>query len=138
MSDDSDQSFKEAVEEIRQTTEPEEENDDSQNGPSPQAQWGIVAGVFLVGGIFGAISNPSDPVSGFLVIGLISGGVAWAFATESGRIFREEFMENMEQAQQQQQQNTSNSKPKVICSNCGWKNPKGNNYCHDCGEELTS
>lgn len=34
--------------------------------------------------------------------------------------------------------NTNSSEPTKICSSCGWKNPKSNTYCHDCGSELTT
>lgn len=27
-------------------------------------------------------------------------------------------------------------KKKLTCPSCGWQNPDGNNYCHDCGSEL--
>lgn len=129
MSDDSEPSSQQEINE-RQTgeqTNPQEEI------PS-KARWGMVGGAFFVGGILGAVANPAEPLSGFFVIGLIVGGVAWSFATKSGKKFRTEFMENMEDAQQQQA--SSSSSPKVVCSNCGWKNPKTNNYCHDCGEQL--
>lgn len=33
---------------------------------------------------------------------------------------------------------TNSSEPTKICSSCGWKNPKSNSYCHDCGSELTT
>jgi hypothetical protein len=140
--DDADQSFRERVEEIRNERKEGREGrsgevENFQEEISQQGQWGIVVGTFLVGGILGAVSN-AEPVMGFFVGGLFFGGVAWAFATESGENFRKEFKENMEEAQQQQQQTSSNSKPKVVCSNCGWKNPKANNYCHDCGEQLKS
>jgi hypothetical protein len=91
---------------------------------------------FLIGGIIGAVANPANPVSGFFIISLLVGGVVWAFATESGKKFREEVSENMDDMQQQQQQSDSNTEASQICSNCGWQNPANNNYCHDCGEEL--
>lgn len=133
--DDAKQSFRDRVEEIKRERESGKREGVQEETPQ-NVQWGIVAAAFLVGGILGAASNPAEPVSGFFVIGFIAGGVAWAFATESGKAFRKEFKENMDEMQQQQQQSTSSSQSKVICSNCGWKNPETNNYCHDCGEQL--
>jgi len=134
VGNDAKQSFREQVEEIKNARE-NGENKNFQGENSSNSQWGVVAGVFLVGGILGAASNP-DPIFGFFVIGFIFGGVAWAFVTESGKTFRKEFQKNMDNMQQQQQQSSSSSQPKVVCSNCGWRNPKSNNYCHDCGEKL--
>lgn len=94
----------------------------------------VLITTFIIGGIIGVIANPAQPVTGFLGIGFVFSGIAWLFGTESGARFREEVKDNMEEAQQEQQ--FSSSKPKVVCSNCGWQNPKGNNYCHDCGTKL--
>lgn len=49
-----------------------------------------------------------------------------------------EIQEEMDNQNMQQQQvgGQSSSQPTQICSECGWKNPKKNNYCHDCGSEL--
>jgi len=85
----------------------------------------------LFGGILGVIMNPSDPVSGFfggMVLFAILGVILVVSLVKEGEIG--DF--------QQQQQSPSKSKQKVVCSSCGWKNPKSNNYCHDCGEELES
>lgn len=55
---------------------------------------------------------------------------------------RREFVRIMqkaaEDASQQQQQNgaSQSNVEKVVCQNCGWKNPESNNYCHDCGNEI--
>ncbi|MGQ3331221.1 hypothetical protein [Halorubrum sp. FL23] len=138
MSDDSEPSFDEQVEEIRKNGEGGEQGDFYEK-TSSQLQWGIVAGASLLGGILGAISNPTQPVFGFFVISFIVGGVAWGFATKSGRKFTKELFDNIEEMEQQQQQSVStstSSEPKIVCSTCGWKNPKNNNYCHDCGEKL--
>lgn len=147
MSDDSDLSFRERVDEIRDEmneetqTEREEGAADqrmsSQEEMPQQTRWAIVAGAFLVGGILGAMANPTQAASAFIGMGFLFGGVAWLFVTESGKKFRKEFAENMNDMQQQQQASSS-SKPKVVCSECGWQNPKTNNYCHDCGSELGS
>lgn len=43
----------------------------------------------------------------------------------------------IEKSQQQQQAGATQSQPEeIVCQNCGWKNPKLNNYCHDCGNEI--
>lgn len=136
MGEKSDSPFREKVENIRDEREAGERDDFQEEVPI-RARWGIVAGAFIVGGVLGAIANPTEPVLGFFVIGFLFSGVIWAFATRSGKIFRNVFMEIMKEAQQQQQ-TSSTSKPKVVCSSCGWQNPKGNNYCHDCGEKLGS
>lgn len=138
MSDrDSGQSFTERVEEVRQQRAADGERGDLgrfHEEISKETQWGIVVAAFLGGGVLGAVANPTQPGSGFFTVGFLCGGVAWAFATESGTVFREEFVENVNENQQQQQ--ATPSKPKVVCASCGWQNPKGNNYCHDCGERL--
>lgn len=137
---DSDKSFFERVEEIRAergSGKTGSNSDKSSNvgafheEVSQQTQWAIVVAAFLGGGFIGAIANPMQPVFAFIVMGAIFGGVAWVFATESGKAFREEV-----ESQQQQQQSSGSSEPKVVCSECGWQNPKNNNYCHDCGAEL--
>jgi hypothetical protein len=135
MSDNSEESFFEKVEEVRQEQKSGERGGFHEEVPK-RAQWATVTLAFLIGGIFGAVANPADPVSGFLIISLLLGGLAWAFATESGKKFRDEVSENMDGMQQQQQQSDSNTQASQICSNCGWQNPANNNYCHDCGEEL--
>lgn len=59
--------------------------------------------------------------------------------TETGRkSFKKHWKEAREQNNQQQQYISSNSEPTKICSECGWKNPKENNYCNDCGFSLDS
>lgn len=110
---------------------------------SDQTQWGIVAVAFLLGGSMGLFSNPTEPTYGFFLFGVTFGGATWLVLTDSGRQFRQEFSEfkeeiaeEIDETKQQQQQIPSSSKPKIICGNCGWQNPKGNNYCHDCGEEV--
>lgn len=59
--------------------------------------------------------------------------------TETGRkSFKKHWKEAREQNNQQQMRVGSNSEPTKICSECGWKNPKGNNYCNDCGFSFDS
>jgi len=75
----------------------------------------------------------------FLLISLLIGG--FLIGTEGGRKAVKEFIDTIDldpgnQQQQQQRVGGKTSKPTKLCSECGWKNPKGNNYCHDCGKEL--
>ena len=88
------------------------------------------AGIFtFFGGILGLLANLSEPISGFVagvfLAGILSAVVVAAILSDGGGFNN-----------QQQQQASSSSEAKVVCSSCGWKNPKSNNYCHDCGEEL--
>lgn len=104
---------------------------------SKELQWGVVAAIFFIFGILGAVSSPQEPVSAFFIVGGIAGGVAWMLATESGVQVAKAWGIDISQQQNQQQATTSSSKSQnKICSNCGWKNAPSNNYCHDCGEEL--
>jgi muramoyltetrapeptide carboxypeptidase LdcA involved in peptidoglycan recycling len=111
---------------------------------------GIGTGAVLVIGFFGAVSNPTQPFLGFSTMGVLTmtallltiskHGVAFRKeASENMEAFRKEVSENMETPQQQNQQQTkmgSSQVEQIVCQNCGWKNPKTNNYCHDCGNEL--
>jgi membrane protease subunit (stomatin/prohibitin family) len=69
--------------------------------------------------------------------------------SKTGIALRREFVKIMEQSmeeaqqqqqngtQQQQQNGTTQSQTEqVVCQSCGWKNPKANNFCHDCGNEI--
>lgn len=110
---------------------------DSPSGGDDTDQWALVAVAFILGGFLGAVSNPNDPLFAFFVIGGIAGGVAWAFSTESGKAWRENIVDEMNEAQQQQgTTNSSSTKPKLVCQSCGWQNPAINKYCHDCGGEI--
>jgi len=57
--------------------------------------------------------------------------------TEGGREILKEMQEEMEDENQIQKKSTQ-SKPKRICSECGWQNPQENSYCNDCGSELSN
>lgn len=109
---------------------------------SKRQQWGVVAGIFLTFGILGGVANSQTPVFGFLTIGSIAGGVAWMMATKSGVQFAKAWNIDNSSSNTSNQQTTINSRennePTKICSSCGWKNPKSNTYCHDCGSELTA
>lgn len=96
---------------------------------------GIVLGIILTIAVDGGLGM-------FTVYFILSLAFAAFVGTKQGRKvaveavndFNEEMQEYDEQLNQQQQK--SSSQPKQICSECGWKNPKSNNYCHDCGTEL--
>lgn len=100
---------------------------------------GIGTGAVLVIGFFGAVSNPTQPFLGFSTMGVLTMIALWLTISKHGVAFRKEVSENMETPQQQNQQQTktgSSQVEQIVCQNCGWKNPKTNNYCHDCGNEL--
>jgi hypothetical protein len=92
--------------------------------------WAFLGGGILIAGLAWLFILTNQPFIALLVLGGSLGGLM--IFTESGREFMQEISENMENQQQQQ----SGSKGAKICPNCGWKNPKENNYCHDCGEKL--
>lgn len=126
--------------EVEQSTQQEETSGNNEGKEvTEEVQWGIAIGAFLIGGIIGAMANPSQPVAGFIVIGIMFAGVALFLVAlftqpEEMKEAWEELKDAWEEAQQQQ--TSSSSKSKIVCSNCGWKNPEDNNYCHDCGEKL--
>lgn len=111
---------------------------------SKRQQWGVVAGIFLTFGILGGVANSQTPVFGFLTIGFIAGGAAWMKLTKSGVQFAKAMnLDNSSSSsststQQKTINRNKNNEPTKICSSCGWKNPKSNTYCHDCGSELTT
>lgn len=134
----SDNEFEETLEEIREEADNAEDPPlHSQLNTNQKVAIGVV--VFIIGGLLGAGSNP-DPAVGFMGIGFLFLIVAWVIITESGVAFRRVMSKEMAEAAEQQQQQTintgkSNEKTRA-CQNCGWQNPKNNNYCHDCGNEL--
>lgn len=106
---------------------------------SKKTQWYVVLGTFVIFGFFGAISNLNDPLLSFFVIGFIAGGVVWGLATESGVKFVKTMGYDIADNQQQQQSFGSGGKEEfIVCQDCGLKNPKSNNYCHDCEEPLST
>ena len=160
MSDNDNQSFRDQVEEVRDENRSESNTNDNEfeqrmeelereaakkdveplyTRLSDQAKAGAGVGLFIIGGILGAVSNPTQPIFAFFVIGILAAGVAWLTITKSGVAFRKQIAENAGNNNQQQQQQVSRGKKNertVICQECGWKNPKQNNYCHDCGNEI--
>lgn len=105
------------------------ENEETSNEEEAK---GVLLGVgiaVLLGGVVGLFLNPSEPISSFF-------GGMFLMAIVGVFIIGALVSDTSDFNNQQQQQTGGNSKPKVVCSSCGWKNPKSNNYCHDCGEEL--
>jgi ribosomal protein L40E len=104
----------------------------------------IIASVAMfLSGFFGGIFFPTQPIFGAIVVA--SGVSILLFITISkvGIAGREEFSQLMKKSvndhnQQEQKQDKANQKKiqQKICQNCGWKNPKSNKFCHDCGNEL--
>ncbi|MFY4815845.1 zinc-ribbon domain-containing protein [Halorubrum sp. Atlit-26R] len=127
MSSDSDKSvLEEAVNDVI--------DDDEDFDPDEVSELkGVLLGAgiaVIFGGILGALLNMSEPISGFVggaTLFAILGAIVVVAIASDGEIGN---------LQQQQQQLGDNSQPTVVCTNCGWKNPKSNNYCHDCGESL--
>jgi len=127
--EESDKSFGQKIEEF-------------QNGEREENPWGEVPKWKVFGGIIGIVLS--------LVLSIIfslNGNPGWGMIflslpiigplvlTESGREFLKTVQEEMNDKNQVQQKSTQ-SKPKRICSDCGWQNPQENSYCHDCGSEL--
>ena len=106
-------------------------NRDVDNEMSVQKAIAIIVGsLFTLGLVLGFISSGNGIAAGFTLI--VAAGI-WMIFTEEGR---EAWNDIQEKSQQQQQTDSSRSKPKRICSECGWQNPQRNNYCNDCGAEL--
>jgi hypothetical protein len=136
---DSDMSFTERRKSI---SELQDKHYDSQWGQledglteeNKEKRYAIIIGAPIIFGLIGTIIL-QDLAGGFVFIGGLTFICFSIFMTKPGV----QFLKNMEEDMgnnQQQQQKPSRSKPKRICSKCGWQNPESNNYCHDCGAEL--
>lgn len=113
-----------------------------QNGEREENPWEEVPKWKAFGGIIGIIlavvlsimfSLSGNPALGAIFLSLPI--IVPLVLTESGREFLRTVQEEMNDKNQVQQKSTQ-SKPKRICSDCGWQNPQENSYCHDCGSEL--
>lgn len=125
----SDKSFHEKVQEYR-----DGEREDNPFEELPQWKiWGFLGGFALILILGWAFLLNDQPFLALIIIGVPIASLL--LFTESGQEFLKEISESMENQQQQQQ---NSSKNKQICSNCGWRNPPSNNYCHDCGTDLSS
>ncbi|QAU12509.1 hypothetical protein EKH57_07110 [Halorubrum sp. BOL3-1] len=113
-----------------------------QNGEREENPWENVPKWKVFGGIIGIVLSLF-----FSIIFLLDGhlGLSGIFMmlpvilplilTETGRHFLKTLSEELEELDQTQHKSTQ-SKPKRICSDCGWQNPQENSFCHDCGSKL--
>lgn len=111
------------------------EGDREQNPIEEVSQWKIAivtGGLILVNLIALPLLLSGDATTAFVI--LVGGVFAVGMMTETGRSMVSEALEEMENQNQEQASSDENR----VCSNCGWQNPNENNYCHDCGEKLSS
>lgn len=103
-----------------------------------------IFGISLILAIWFTIASPENGLGAFISLLFLFLFLGFLVGTEGGRKAAKKAIEDMQEemenqnGQQQQQQvgGKSSSEPTQVCSECGWKNPKNNNYCHDCGSEL--
>ena len=132
----SDPSFRERVEEIREERNKETKNkiadgNESEKEVSQRKVWAVLAGIGIMELIgFGLLINGNPGLSMIIVFAPF---VVLLLLTEDGRELLRNLPELIEEYQQHQ---SSQSRPKRICSSCGWQNPQENNFCHDCGSEF--
>lgn len=100
---------------------------------TPAIRGGAVIGIGVVVIVFSAMIMPPESA---VVWGMMVSFVSAFAITQWGVVTRRVLSDHKQDTGSQQQQQSSSSKPKQICSNCGWRNPQTNNYCHDCGAEL--
>lgn len=74
----------------------------------------------------------------FIIGGTIGILFASSFTTKPGVRILNELAQQSEAANGSQRQTTNKPSKKTICSVCGWQNPISNNFCNDCGEELSN
>jgi uncharacterized protein YacL len=111
------------------------------------ARIGLGVVVLVISTILGYVVFSSP--SGSLFVLFAASFVMMITMSKTGIALRREFVKIMEQSmeeaqqqqqngtQQQQQNGTTQSQTEqVVCQSCGWKNPKANNFCHDCGNEI--
>ena len=125
MTTEEDNSFTDKVEEVPTANYEEDQSEGEENTEAAErfVAW-TVAGFSGILALFFLQSNI------FISIFLVSVGLLFLLLYYSDESLQE-VLEEMEQ-----QQSSSKSDQKKICQNCGWQNPKDNNYCHDCGGEL--
>jgi hypothetical protein len=132
-----DMSYMERVEKIREEKQNKDRVNSSSGSEDPEMTKKIVIflGSFLsLGLLIGFIAI------GELGVGIIVAGIAIVVLIALANVDDEaweEFLEEAERAKQQQEDGSSESDSKRICSSCGWQNPSNNNFCHDCGSELS-
>ncbi|OYR50040.1 hypothetical protein DJ74_06730 [Halorubrum sp. Ea8] len=116
-------------------------NDDETLSANTDAltSWGIVIIAFLVGGIGSVVIIPSSNFLSFLFFGSLVASPFWIIFTELGATwFMNRVVESGSNQSNQTNNTTKESRNKIICQDCGWQNTQENNYCHDCGTELTN
>lgn len=125
---DSELTFSERVEEIRgERGHPSD--DDVAMGPAKTIAI-VVGGLFGIGMVIGALTS-SQPVIGLFVV--LS--MAFVVLAVIGYKNSDEVMDGIQEANKRQKQ-VAHPKEKINCRECGWQNPRNNDFCHDCGEEL--
>jgi hypothetical protein len=100
--------------------------------------WEVIAGI--IGIVLIYILSLGVILSGNLVLGvsILVVDIAIPLLTKTGR----ELMIALWSVTKEllelslSEQTAGQSASERICSNCGWKNPEDNSYCHDCGIEL--
>ncbi|WP_277541310.1 hypothetical protein [Haloarcula laminariae] len=82
-------------------------------------------------------SFSGNPLLGLvvLVLGVVLPLTLTEYGREELRRAKEQYKAGKKESYSQPKQNTQ-SVSKQICKQCGWQNPRSNNYCIDCGEEL--
>ena len=111
----------------------------SEDGPSadirPAYGWLITISAFLISGTIVNSQLQSGNFLSFLFVGGIVAMPFWVILTDSGA---EWAMEAISESNNNigGSSSTTSSEAKQICSDCGWQNPRTNNYCTDCGREL--
>jgi len=118
---------------------------------SDEQRYAIGISTALIFAFYGVSVNPTEPfigvVGGVFYWGILVFPIIWLVITKSGTAFRNGVTENvnesgqlqdyvLSQSQQQEIKTGSSQKEKIVCQSCGWKNPKTNKFCHDCGDEL--
>jgi hypothetical protein len=123
-----------------------EEGEDESNEVTPLYQrvntvfaWLIVTAAFLIGGIFSVANVSTGYGVWFTVGGCVAAFPFWVFLTKSGMNWLNNLDSHVEEDNNTQSVTVGDSTEReVICSACGWKNPVQNNYCHDCGNEISA
>jgi ribosomal protein L40E len=119
------------------TTDDLESELEDADAPPKSHVTAIVLGSLVVSAIL-VSSSPDVGIVAliFYFIGFTTLGMM--IFTKEGRNATKEIIQEVQQGDNKVQVENTSTERKQICSECGWKNPKSNNYCHDCGSELNS
>jgi len=85
------------------------------------------------------LTSTGNPVLALLVLAIGFG--LPLFLTEGGQVMLKDAQRNYNEGKENslsQQQEQQSGTSKQVCSECGWQNPRQNQYCHDCGVQLSS